>query len=94
MKNITRTFTLYSIKAYDLVESENSEPSISVIGECLSMNTCMTRSMARAELAEAIGEKMAKGVTIKWTPVQTVTYAMPLDKFIESATVVAKEEIR
>ena len=94
MQNITRTFTLYNVRAYDLVENEYGDPGISVIAECQCLNTSMTKSTARAELAQATGNKIPKGVAIKWTPVETVTYAMPMDKFIENAIVVAKEEIR
>ena len=94
MQNITRTFTLYNVRAYDLVENEDGDPGISVIAECQCLNTSMTKSTARAELAQATGNKIPKGVAIKWTPVETVTYAMPMDKFIENAIVVAKEEIR
>lgn len=94
MQNITRTFTLYNVRAYDLVENENGDPGISVIAECQCLNTSMTKSTARAELAQATGNKIPKGAAIKWTPVETVTYAMPTDKFIENAIVVAKEEIR
>ena len=94
MQNITRTFTLYNVRAYDLVENEDGDPGISVIAECQCLNTSMTKSTARAELAQATGNKIPKGVAIKWTPVETVTYAMPMDRFIENAIVVAKEEIR
>ena len=94
MQNITRTFTLYNVRAYDLVENEDGDPGISVIAECQCLNTSMTKSTARAELAQATGNKIPKGVAIKWTPVETVTYAMPMDKFIENAIVVDKEEIR
>lgn len=94
MQNITRTFTLYNVRAYDLVENEDGDPGISVIAECQCLNTSMTKSTARAELAQATGNKIPKGVAIKWTPVETVTYAMPMALFIENAIVVAKEEIR
>ena len=94
MQNITRTFTLYNVRAYDLVENEDGDPGISVIAECQCLNTSMTKSTARAELAQATGNKIPKGVAIKWTPVETITYAMQMDKFIENAIVVAKEEIR
>ena len=94
MQNITRTFTLYNVRAYDLVENEDGDPGICVIAECQCLNTSMTKSTARAELAQATGNKIPKGVAIKWTPVETVTYAMSMARFIENAVVVAKEEIR
>lgn len=94
MQNITRTFTEYDVKAYDLVENDGGEPAISVIAECRCLNTSMTKSTARAELAQATGAKLPKGVTIKWKPIETVTYAMPMDKFIEYAIIISKEEVR
>lgn len=94
MQNITRTFTLYNVSAYDLVENEDGDPGISVVAECQCLNSSMTKSTARAELAQATGNKIPKGVVIKWTPVETITYAMPMARFIENAIVVAKEEIR
>lgn len=94
MQNITRTFTLYNVRAYDLVENEDGDPGISVVAECQCLNSSMTKSTARAELAQATGNKIPKGVAIKWTPVETITYAMSMAEFIENAIVVAKEEIR
>lgn len=87
MKNITRTVTGYLITAYDLVDGENG-PEVSVVAQTTSLAVSMTKSEARAALAEAIGTKIPKGLTIKWEPQQVYTYAMPLDKFLENAVVI------
>lgn len=91
MKNITRTVTDYVITAYDLADGENG-PEVSVAAQATSLAVSMTKSEARAALAEAIGEKLPKGLTIKWEPQATFTYAMPLDKFIENAVVIKEGE--
>lgn len=91
MKNITRTVTEYIITAYDLVDGEDS-PEVAVVARATALAVSMTKSEARAALAEAIGSKLPKGVTIKWEPQATFTYAMPLDKFIENAVVIKEGE--
>ena len=87
MKNITRTVTDYLITAYDLVDGEDG-PEVSAVAQATSLAVSMTKSEARAALAEAIGDKLPKGLTIKWEPQQVYTYAMPLDKFLENAVVI------
>lgn len=91
MKNITRTVTEYIITAYDLVDGEDS-PEVAVVARATALAVSMTKSEARAALTEAIGSKLPKGVTIKWEPQATFTYAMPLDKFIENAVVIKEGE--
>lgn len=93
MQNITRTLTEYEIKAYDLGEDENGLPTVQVVAECNAEGASMTKSLARAELAAATGQTMPKGLTIKWKPVGTITYAMPLGKFLDDATIIKKENI-
>lgn len=91
MKNITRTVTEYIISAYDLADGENG-PEVCVVAQATALAVSMTKSEARAVLAEAIGEKLPKGLTIKWEPQAVYTYAMPLDKFIENAVVIKEGE--
>lgn len=91
MKNITRTVTDYLITAYDLVDGENG-PDIKIMAQTTALAVSMTKSEARAALAEAIGSKLPKGLTIKWEPQATYTYAMPLDKFLEQAVVIKEGE--
>lgn len=91
MQNITRTLTEYDIKAYSVAEDENGVPSLAIIAECQAESASMTKTLARAELAAATGEPLPKGVTVKWKPIGTVTYAMPLDKFLDSAAILKKE---
>lgn len=93
MQNITRTMTEYEIKAYSVAEDENGIPSLSVIAECQAESASMTKTLARAELAAATGEPLPKGVTVKWKPIGTVTYAMPLDQFLDSAAILKKEAL-
>lgn len=91
MKNITRTVTKYIITAYDLVDGEEG-PEVSVVAKATALAVSMTKSEARAALAEAIGTKLPKGLTIKWEPQATFTYAMPLDRFIENAVLIKEGE--
>lgn len=93
MQNITRTLTEYEIKAYDLGEDENGVPTVQVVADCNAEGASMTKSLARAELAAATGQPMPKGTTIKWKPVATITYAMPLDKFLDGASIIKRENI-
>lgn len=91
MKNITRTVTKYLITAYDLVDGENG-PEVSAVAQATALAVSMTKSEARAALAMAAGTKLPKGLTIKWEPQATYTYAMPLEKFIENAVVIKEGE--
>ena len=93
MQNITRTLTDYEIKAYSLGEDENSIPTVQVFAECNAEGASMTKSLARAELACATGQPIPKGLTIKWKPIGTITYAMPLDKFLDGAVIIKRESI-
>ena len=54
MKNITRTVTNYLITAYDLVDGENG-PEVKIVAQTSALAVSMTKSEARAALAEAIG---------------------------------------
>lgn len=91
MKNITRTVTDYLITAYDLVDGENGL-EVSAVAQTTALAVSMTKSEARVALAEAIGEKLPKGLTIKWEPQATYTYAMPLDKFLDQAVAIKEGE--
>lgn len=91
MKNITRTVTDYLITAYDLVDGENG-PEVKTVAQATALAVSMTKSEARAALAMAAGTKLAKGLTIKWEPRATYTYAMPLDKFLEQAVIIKEGE--
>lgn len=93
MQNITRTLTEYEIKAYDLGEDENGVPTVQVVAECNAEGASMTKSLARAELAAATGQAMPKGLTIKWKPVGTTTYAMPLGKFLDDAIIIKRDDL-
>lgn len=90
MQNVTRTLSQFDIKAYDLGEDEQGNPVAICVAECLAEGTSMTKGEARALLAEAKGEKLPKGLTIKWEPVATRTYAMPLDQFVANAQIMSE----
>lgn len=87
MKNITRTMTNFEIKAYTVDEAV-TPPEVKVYGECIAQDTAMTKGAARAALADAMGHTVPKGLTITWAPVSSITYAMPLDKFLAEAVVI------
>lgn len=91
MKNITRTVTDYLITAYDLVDGENG-PEVKIVAQTTALAASMTKTEARAAMAEAIGSKIPKGLTIKWEPQATYTYVMPLDKFLEQAVAIKEGE--
>lgn len=91
MKNITRTVTDYLITAYDLVDGENGL-EVKIVAQASALAVSMTKSEARAALVVETGAKLARGLTIKWEPQATYTYAMPLDKFLESAVVIKEGE--
>lgn len=88
MQNITRTLTRFSIKALDVSIDENDQAKVEVIAQCTVESTSMNRAAARAALQEATGEKLPKGITIKWEQIGSITYGMPLDSFLAQATVI------
>ena len=88
MKNITRTLNRYQIRAFDIVENENGEPELSVIAETVAEATGMTKTDARAALSANTGVRIPKGTTIKFAPVGSVTYAMPLEEFVDQAMII------
>lgn len=91
MKNITRTVTDYLITAYDLVDGENG-PEVKIVAQATALAVSMTKSEARAALTVETGTKLPKGLTIKWEPQATYTYAMPLEKFLDQAVVIKEGE--
>lgn len=38
-------------------------------------------------------QAMPKCLAIKWKPIGAITYAMPLDKFLEGAIIIKRESI-
>lgn len=91
MQNITRTLNKYYIAAYDLTDGDEGL-SIEKKAETYVEATSMTRSEARALLAEETGAKLPKGLTIKWEVVGTTTYAMTIEEFINQATIISTTE--
>lgn len=90
MANITRTMNVYSVKAFDIVESDG-EMNVEVICETETVDTSMTTGKARAALAEVVGKAMPRGCTVKWEQTGRIVYAMPLEEFIAAASVLETE---
>lgn len=86
MQNITRTLTRYAVKAYDVIDDADGM-RIETIAETEIVAPSMTRAAARAALADAYGQPMPRGCTIKWEQIENVTYAMPLDEFVANAQI-------
>lgn len=94
MKNVTRTMVKYRIRAYDLVKGEDGKPAVGVVCETVAEAASLTKSEARALLAPHYeGGKLPKGLTLDWEKVGTVTYAMPLEKYLEQAVVIGETDI-
>lgn len=88
--NITRTMNVYRVQAFDITE-EDGRMVVDTIADCECVDASMTKGKARAALANAAGNPMPRGCTVKWDVVGRITYAMPLDDFIAAATVLETE---
>jgi hypothetical protein len=88
--NITRTMNVYKIQAFDIAE-DGGRMGVEVIAQCECVDASLTKSKARAALANAAGNPMPRGCTVKWDVVGRITYAMPLEDFIAAATVLETE---
>lgn len=88
MQNITRTMSKFHVRALDLVDNEQGEPEVKTIAECDTCAFSLNKGAARAALSEATGEKIPRGVMVKWDKTGSITYAMPLDEFLEGAIII------
>lgn len=88
--NITRTMNVYKIQAFDIAE-DGGRMLVEVIAQCECVEASMTKGKARAVLAKVNGEPMPRGCTVKWEVVGRITYAMPLEDFIATASVLETE---
>lgn len=84
--------TEYEVTAYSVCESDG-EVGLSDIAKCTVHSTTMNKGEARAALMEATGTAVPRGCTVVWKPICTITYAMPLDKFLEGAIIIKRESI-
>ena len=76
MAAITRTFKSFELTAYELDDS--TPPSVAI-----NMNA----RKARIAFRDA-GVALPKGCTIKWVEGEEKTYSMPVETFLENATVI------
>lgn len=90
MNNVTRTITRFQVEALTVNEDGTG---VETVASCECLATTMTKHLARAELADAAGCSLPRGVLVKWKPLETTTYAMPLEKFVENSIVIKKESI-
>ena len=92
MQMITRKLYQYHITASKLeVDAKAKQSNFRMYGECEAFDTSMTKTRARAALAKATGVSVPKGLVIEWEPTGSVTYGLPLDRFLEEAQVVATD---
>lgn len=93
MKMVTKTLNTYEIVAYDLVDDRVAGlPEVAMVARTLCTTTGITKSVARAALAREVGHPLPKGVAVRWEPVGSVTYGMPLDFYLEHAEVISSKD--
>lgn len=85
MAAITRTFKSFELTAYELDDS--MPPSVEVAARYVVLDTNMNARKARAAFRDA-GVALPKGCTIKWVEGEEKTYSIPVETFIENATVI------
>lgn len=85
MAAITRTFKSFELSAYELDDS--IPPSVRTVAQCVALDTAMNARKARIAFRDA-GVALPKGCTIKWAEGEEKTYSMPVETFLENATVV------
>ena len=85
MAAITRTFKSFELTAYELDDS--IPPSVRTAAQCVVLDTNMNARKARIAFRDA-GAALPKGCTIKWVEGEEKTYSMPVETFLENATVI------
>ena len=85
MAAITRTFKSFELTAYELDDS--IPPSIRPAAQYVVLDTTMNARKARIAFRDA-GVALPKGCTIKWVEGEEKTYSMPVETFLENATVI------
>ena len=85
MAAITRTFKSFELTAYELDDS--IPPRVSAVAQYDVMETNMNARKARIAFRDA-GVALPKGCTIKWVEGEEKIYSMPVETFLENATVV------
>lgn len=85
MAAITRTFKTFELTAYELYDS--NPPSVRTASQCVVLDTHMNTRKARTAFRDA-GVTLPKACMIKWVEGEEKTYSMPVETFLENATVI------
>lgn len=85
MAAITRTFKSFELTAYELDDS--IPPSLRTVAQYVVLDTNMNARKARIALRDA-GAALPKGCVINWAEGEEKTYSMPVETFLENATVI------
>lgn len=85
MAAITRTFKSFELTAYELDDS--IPPSIRPAAQYVVLDTNMNARKARIAFRDA-GVAVPKDCLIKWVEGEEKTYSMPVETFLENATVI------
>lgn len=85
MAAITRTFKSFELTAYELDDS--IPPSVRAVAQYVVLDTNMNTRKARIAFRDA-GVALPKGCVILWVEGEEKTYSMPVETFLENATVI------
>ena len=85
MAAITRTFKSFELTAYELDDS--IPPSVRPVAQYVVLDTNMNTRKARIAFRDA-GVALPKGCVILWAEGEEKTYSMPVETFLENATVI------
>lgn len=85
MAAITRTFKSFELTAYELDDS--IPPSVRPAAQYVVLDTNMNARKARIAFRDA-GVALPKDCLIKWVEDEEKTYSMPVETFLENATVI------
>ena len=85
MAAITRTFKSFELSAYELDDS--IPPSVRPAAQYVVLDTNMNARKARIAFRDA-GVALPKDCLIKWVEGEEKTYSMPVETFLENATVI------
>lgn len=85
MAAITRTFKSFELTAYELDDS--IPPSIRPAAQYVVLDTNMNARKARIAFRDA-GVALPKDCLIQWVEGEEKTYSMPVETFLENATVI------
>ena len=85
MAAITRTFKSFELTAYELDDS--IPPSVRPAAQYVVLDTNMNARKARIAFRDA-GVALPKDCLIMWVEGEEKTYSMPVETFLENATVI------